>query len=103
MDRSLRNFVLVGLVVATLIAVGLSQFASDDPDGLEYVADREGFLETAQDHDLAETALADYGDGLTGNSALDTAIAGVVGVAVTALLGWGLFWLVRRRGAPTAT
>jgi len=102
-DRSLRAFVIVGLVVSTLIAVGVSQFASDDPDGLEYVAEQEGFAETAQDHDLADTPLADYGGGLTGNSALDTVIAGAIGVAVTALLGWGLFRLVRRGGAPKAT
>jgi len=100
MDRSLRNFVLVGLVVSTLIAVGVSQFASDDPDGLEYIAEQEGFVETAHDHDLADAPLADYGDGLTGNSTLDTVIAGAIGVGVTALVGWGLFRLVRRGGAP---
>ena len=99
----MRKFVLVGLVVAVVVAVVVSQFASADPDGLEYVADQEGFLETAQEHVLADTALADYGDGLTGNSNLDTAIAGSVGVALTALLGWGLFRLVRRRGAPSAS
>jgi hypothetical protein len=67
---------------------------------LEFVAEQEGFIETAQDHDLADTPLADYGDGLTGNSALDTVIAGAVGVAVTATVGWGLFRLVRRGDTP---
>jgi hypothetical protein len=102
-DRSVRVFVIVGLVASVLVAVVVSQFASSDPDGLEYVAEREGFGEPARDHDLADTPLADYGDGLTGNSTLDTAIAGAIGVAVTALVGWGLFRLVRRRGTPRAT
>lgn len=100
MDVSLRRFLTIGLIVTALVAVVVSQFASNDPDGLEYVADREGFAEAARDHDLAGSVLADYGDGLTGNSIADTAIAGIVGVAITLGAGWGLLHLVRRK-APS--
>lgn len=96
MDRRMRLFVVVGVVVSLAVAVGVSQFASGDPDGLEYVAEREGFADSAQDHDLSDFALADYGDGLTGSSALDTAVAGVVGVLVTLGVGWAVFRLARR-------
>lgn len=95
-DRSLRRFLLTGLVVAVLVAVGLSQFASSDPDGLEFVAEREGFADTAREHDLGGSALADYGEGLTGNDVVDTALAGLLGVILTGAVGWGLFRLVRR-------
>lgn len=97
MDRGTRTFVIAGLVVSLVVAVGVSQFASDDPDGLEYVAEQEGFADAGQDHDLSETALADYGEGLTGNSAVDTAIAGLIGVLVTLGVGWVVFRWARRR------
>lgn len=95
MNRDRRIFA-VGLVAALLIAVVVAQFASSDPDGLEYVAEQEGFAETATDHDLAEAPLADYGEDLTSNSWLNTAVAGVAGVMMTLAIGYGLFWLVRR-------
>jgi len=102
-DRSFRRFLVVGFLAAMLVAVVVSQFASSDPDGLEYVAEDEGFIDQAREHDLADTALADYGDGFTGNSALDTTVAGLVGVTVTAVVGWGLFRLVRHRHLDRAT
>ncbi len=97
MDRRTRTFWLAGLVITLVVAAVVSQFASDDPDGLEYVAEREGIAATAEDHDLSGSALADYGDGLTGNSAVDTAIAGVVGVVITLGVGWAFFHFIRRR------
>lgn len=94
-------FLVVGLLVTLGVAVGLSQVSTDDPDGLEYVAEREGFAESAEDHDLADFALADYGEGLTGNSVVDTAVAGLVGVLLTLGLGWIVFRLVGRREDPS--
>lgn len=99
MDRRTLSFLAVGLLVALLFAVGVSQLASDEPDGLEYVAEQQGFSDTAADHALGETPLADYGDNLGSNSTLNTAIAGVVGVLATLVLGTGLFWIARRRSA----
>ncbi len=98
MDRRTWNFVIAGLIVALLFAVVVSQFASDDPDGLEYVAEQQGFLDTAEDHTLGDAPLADYGANLGGSDRMNTAIAGIAGVAVTLAAGWGLFWLARRRG-----
>jgi ABC-type Fe3+ transport system permease subunit len=92
-----RRLFAVGLLAAVLVAIFVSQFASGQPDGLEFVAEQEGFAEAAEDHDLAETPLADYGGNLTGNETLDTAIAGLVGVLLTLGVGYGVFWLVRRR------
>ena len=102
MDRRTRIFLAVGLLVAFVVAAGVSQLSSDDPDGLEFVAEQEGFADTADDHALEDAPLADYGQDLTGNSLLDTAIAGVAGVTVTLLIGLGVFWLARRtRREPT--
>ncbi len=102
MERRNRIFYGAALLAAVGFAVGVSQFASDAPDGLEYVAEQEGFLDTAEDHTLGDAPLAGYGEGLSDNSALNTAVAGLLGVLVTLALGYGIFWLVRRR-APNGT
>lgn len=94
-----RNTVLVivAVVVIALTGIVLSQFASSNPDGLEYVAGEQGFDETAQDHTLGDAPLADYGENLDQDPSTATAIAGLVGVAVTALFAVGLFWLARNK------
>lgn len=97
MDRRSRIFYGIGFLVVIVFAVVISQFASDNPDGLEYVAEQQGFGDTAQDHSLGDAPLADYGDNLTDNSALNTAVAGLAGVVVTLAVGYGIFWLARRR------
>jgi hypothetical protein len=103
-DRRTRTFFVVGLIVAIVVAVGVSQFASSQPDGLEFVAGEEGFAATAEDHALDEAPLAGYGGGLTGNAAADRAIAGLAGVLITLAVGYGAFWLVRRnRGGDAGT
>ncbi len=98
MDRRTRTFLVVGLIVVIVFAVGVSQFASDDPDGLEYVAEQEGFLDTAEEHALSGSPLADYGEDLTDNPGLNTAVAGVVGTVLTLMVGYGIFWVARRVG-----
>jgi hypothetical protein len=97
MDRRTWAFILAGLVVAMVFAVGVSQLASPDPDGLEYVAEQEGFLETAEDHTFGDAPLADYGANLGGSDRAGTAVAGAVGVLITLAAGWGLFRLVAGR------
>jgi hypothetical protein len=88
------------LVIVLVTAVGLSQVASDQPDGLEFVAEQEGFAGSAEEHDLAEAPLAGYGENLDGTESTNVALAGLVGVAVTLGLGFGVFWLVRAGGSP---
>jgi len=91
-----KRIFAVGLLVAILIAVVVAQFASSSPDGLEYVAEQEGFAAAATDHDLGDTPLADYGEALTSNDGLNTAVAGLIGTLATLGLGYGIFWLARR-------
>lgn len=96
MKRGLAIFAL-GLLVSLLIAVVFSQFASSQPDGLEYVAGEQGFLESADDHALSDLPLADYG----GDDAGKLMLAGLVGTLVTLGLGYGVFWLARSREQDT--
>jgi hypothetical protein len=99
--KDTRRIFLIGLLVTLVVAVIVSQFASSSPDGLEHVADQQGFAANATDHDLSDSPLADYGDNLTGNSGVNTAVAGAAGVLITLALGYGVFWLVARRSDET--
>src|SRR5690606_23707702 len=99
MNRPITRFFVVGIVVAAVVAVVVSQFASSDPDGLEYVAEEQGFIDTAEDHPLGDLPLADYGANLSDDDRVNTAVAGLVGLVLTLALGYGVFALVRRSGS----
>ena len=91
-----RTVVIAGLVLCLLLAGVVSGFASASPDGLEYVAEQTGFIDAAEDSAVADSPLADYGvRGLDGP--LSGGLAGVIGVALTAALMFGLVRLLGRR------
>jgi len=107
MDKRLWWFLGIGLLVALLVAGVLSGFASGDPDGLERVSIDEGFDETAQDHTLAGSPLADYTVAGVEDERLSTGLAGIIGVAITLTLSGALFYGIRlygkaRRGKEAA-
>jgi cobalt/nickel transport protein len=105
------RFLLGFLLVALVIAGGLSYLASSDPDGLDSVTlhgctvsetaggeqlDGTCIAQNATESHTAGSPLADYAvagrDGTTG-------AAGIIGVLVTALVA-GLLFRVLRRPAP---
>jgi hypothetical protein len=100
-EKRIGAFVLVGVLVALLLAGVVSSFASAEPDGLERVAIDEGFADTAQDHTLADGPMADYSAAGVENERLSTGVAGVIGVAITFVLAAGAVVVIRRsrRGA----
>lgn len=92
-SRGIRG-VVVGTGVAALVLAGVvSFFANGNPDGLEYVAGENGFLQTARDHLLGGSSLADYGAG----GGVPVGVAGVLGVLVTIGIGWLVFRAVGHR------
>lgn len=96
----IRPFVIGGLLATLAVAVVVSQFAADDPDGLERVAIDEGFAEQGEDHALAGSLFADYATDGIDNETLSLAVAGATGALVTLLVGFGLASGARRRPAP---
>lgn len=80
------RWVAVGLVIALVVAFA-SPLASPEPDGLERVAEDQGFIEQAQDPSY--TILPDYTIPFIQNEALTTIAAGVIGVLVVAAVGYG--------------
>lgn len=96
-----RTFVLVGLLVALVIAGFGSYYASSRPDGLNRVAQQHGFSAQEQESATADSPLAGYSTDGVHDQRLSVGLAGVAGCAVVLLVGGGLFWLLRRRG-PSA-
>lgn len=91
----------VGLAVAVALALVVAPWASSEPDGLEKVAIDQGFATAERPHDLAGTPTAGYGVAGVEDDRLATALAGLLGVAVTFAVGGGLVVLLRRgRRAP---
>ena len=88
--------VVVGLVLSLVLAGGLSYYASSEPDGFEKSAGEIGFLDTAEDSPLADSPLADYGVAGVENERLSGGLAGVIGVASTAAISFGIFYGLRR-------
>jgi hypothetical protein len=88
----------IGLAVSLLLAGVVSFYASSSPDGLEKVAEDIGFIDSAEDSAVANSPLSDYGVSGVTDERLSVGLAGVVGVALTAAMAFGLFtWLARRR------
>lgn len=92
--RSIRLFVVAGLLVGLGLAIGVSPFASGSPDGLEKVSENQGFADAAKDHWFTGGPFADYGFSGIGNEAVGTALSGLVGVLVTMGVGVALFALL---------
>jgi len=98
----LRTFLVVGLLVAFVLAGVVSGFASPAPDGLEKVAADKGFGSTARTHDLDGSPVAGYQVTGVGDNRVATGLAGAIGVVSTLVVGGGLFVALRRGGGRGA-
>jgi cobalt/nickel transport system permease protein len=85
---------LIGLAIALLLAV-LSPLASAHPDGLEWVAEQNGFLEAARGP--IYRLVPDYLFPGISNKALATVVAGVVGTLLVLGVAVGVAYLKRTR------
>ncbi len=86
---------LLGCLLVVVLAV---YFASSHPDGLESVAEQQGFAESAQDSATAGSPLADYGEPASGSGLL----VGVAGIAITGTVAFAGFFLLSRRRSSAA-
>lgn len=102
MTRRTTAFVLVGLLVALLLAGVVSFYASGSPDGLERVASDRGLDAAEQPSRAEESPLSGYRTDGIADDRLAGGIAGVVGVIATFTVGTGLVLALRRRGDDPA-
>ncbi len=93
----IRTFAIVGLLAALFFGAVVSQFAVDNPDGLERVAIDTGFVESEEDHAFGDSLFADYATEGLENETLSLAVAGISGTLIVLAVGWGLFAAVREK------
>jgi PDGLE domain len=99
-----KLFLAAGLLLALALALFVSPFADSSPDGLSKVAEEQGFSSAEEEHDLADSPVADYEVEGVEDDRVSTGVAGVVGVLVTFGLGVGAFALLRTlRRSPDGT
>jgi cobalt/nickel transport system permease protein len=92
----------VGLAATLLIAGVVSLFASAHPDGLQFVGAKLGFESAAKHSAAASSPLANYGVSGVGNTQVSGALAGIIGVLVTIVVGLLIAKLASLRSAARA-
>ncbi len=95
-----RTFYVSALLLALVVAGFGSYYASAHPDGLEYVAEQTGFIDSADEAKTADGPFADYQTKGVDDERLGGGIAGAAGVVVVLLLMGGLAFAIRRRRTP---
>jgi len=93
----MRVFAIGAFASALFFAAIVSQFAVDNPDGLERVAEDTGFASSGAEHALGGSIFADYATAGIGNETASLAVAGVAGTLIVLAVGWGVFAAVRDR------
>jgi cobalt/nickel transport system permease protein len=87
------SWIAIGLLIALVVTL-FSPLASPEPDGLERVAEDQGFIQTAQD--APYEVMPDYTVPFIEDKALTTIVAGVVGVLVVGGIGYTVARLTGR-------
>jgi cobalt/nickel transport system permease protein len=104
--RGLRlgRVALAGLAIALAVCVFLAPFASDHPDGLQFVGQKLGFLK-AEPPVLVRAPIPDYQLPLLGSGHVKaaTALAGLVGTLLVFGTGLGLARVFSRLGRDEAS
>jgi predicted outer membrane lipoprotein len=97
MHKLTKYWWIAGLLLALAVAL-ISPLASPHPDGLERVAEDEGFIDRAQG--APYQVIPDYLFPGIENEAVATILAGIVGTVLLFGIGYGLAWALRRRSVP---
>lgn len=98
-----RWFLVVGAVIALVLAGIVSFYASDKPDGLERVAEDQGFARAEQRHAAGDSPFADYGTEAVDDERVSVGLAGIAGTVTVLALAGGLTYLVRWRSRAAAS
>ena len=94
--RQIKYLILGGLVLSLGLAIFLSPFASSEPDGLEKVAEDEGFIEKAEGAEVwTEAPVPDYAVPGVENEQLATGLAGAAGTLILFAIGLGVGRLLK--------
>lgn len=97
-NKPARNIgVVVGGLLISLVLVVLSPLASSHPDGLEWVAEKHGFIEVARE--AFYNIVPDYSMPGISNPALATIAAGILGAVIVFGVAYGIARAEKRPSA----
>jgi ABC-type Fe3+ transport system permease subunit len=88
---------VAGVAIAALVVVVFAPLASSDPDGLERVAEDQGFIDRASN--FFSGLLGDYAIPGISDPAVSTIVSGLIGVAIVLVVMFALGRLLARRRA----
>lgn len=92
-----KKHMLLGLLVSLLLALILSPFASQLPDGLERVAEDKGFSEKGEVEPVIPSPIPDYSWPGLKSERLATSFAGTAGTLIVFGISYGIAFLIRRK------
>jgi hypothetical protein len=95
--KALWMFIVGGLLVTFALAFFVSPYASGSPDGLNKVAEDQGFDASAEEHALDDSPVAGYEVKGVEDEELSKGLSGLIGVILTFGIGLVLFGLLVRR------
>jgi cobalt/nickel transport protein len=101
--KSLKPFLVAGILVALGLAVFASPFASNSPDGLTRVAEYKGFSGAADRHAFDSGPVAGYELDAVEDERWSKGLSGLIGVVLTFTLGFVLFAALRAARARSGT
>lgn len=91
-----KNWWISGIIIALFMASVLSLFASSEPDGLERVAEDQGFAEKAEEKEVLQAPMPDYVIPGIGNEEVAASLAGLIGVLIIFVITIGWAKLLKR-------
>jgi len=95
-----KKVILFGLTISLILAIFISPFASPWPDGLEKVAERYGFLEKGEGHEVFHAPIPDYAMPGIKVESVATALAGLVGTLIVFVIAYGVGIVIKRKTEP---
>lgn len=96
MEKQTKQFIIIGLVIAIVIAILAPFLASSNPDGLESAAEKI-MLPGVSDEAAFESPMPDYIIPALGEDPISGSIAIVIGVIIVFGLAYGLGYLLKKR------
>lgn len=92
--------VLIILCGTIAIVAFAAAFASSHPDGLEWVAEKTGFISRAAGQPMFAAPLPDYAVGIIKGAFWSTAAAGAAGALVVYGVVWAIGLMLRKGRQP---
>jgi hypothetical protein len=97
---NMKWFIVCGLAVSVLLVIFVSPLASSFPDGLEWAAEKIGFLEHGEGEPTLKSPMPDYECPLVDKEkypALATILSGLAGMAVVFFVTLGIAHAMKAR------